>query len=60
MKEEQYLEKLVNDFGVIQGFTSEESSEFLWILNKLLTHNIANDKEFSNEEIINLIINKND
>jgi hypothetical protein len=60
MKEEQYLEKLVNDFGINQGFTPEESSEFLGVLSKLLTRNMDNENETSNEEIINLIINNHD
>lgn len=60
MKEKQYLEKLVNDFGVSQGFTSEESKNFLEVLNKLLDHNMVHDNKSSNEEIINLIINKDD
>lgn len=60
MKEEQYLEKLVNDFGTIQGFTFEESSEFLGVLNKLLELNVSDENASSTEEIINLIIKKDD
>ena len=48
----------MNDFGTIQGFTFEESSEFLGVLNKLLELNVSDENAYSTEEIINLIIKK--
>jgi hypothetical protein len=60
MKEEEYLEKLVNDFGETQGFDEKESSEFLGVLNKLLELNVSAENELSTEDIINLIIKKDD
>ena len=60
MTKEEYLEKLVNDFGALQGFDKDESDEFLIVLKKLLKHKISDDSEPSNEDIINLIIQKDD
>lgn len=55
MNEKEYLKKLVDDFGEINGYTKEEKNEFLKILTQLM---ILNENEGSHEEIINLIIKK--
>ena len=55
MNQEEYLEKLVADFGDINGYTKEEKNEFLEMLKLLLD---INDSESNLEDIINLIIKK--
>jgi hypothetical protein len=55
MSEEEYLEKLVNDFGEINGYTNEEKKEFSDVLKKLIK---INDNEGNYKEIINIIIDK--
>ncbi len=54
MNEEEYLEKLVADFGELNGYTIEEKNEFLEMLKRLIS---LNENEGSHEDIINLIIN---
>lgn len=53
MDKEEYLEKLVDDFGTVNGYSIEEKFEFSEILKMLIE---ANEKEGTHEEIINLII----
>ncbi|EAQ42519.1 hypothetical protein [Polaribacter sp. MED152] len=53
MNEEEYLEKLVEDFGEINGYSSEEKNQFSTMLKKLMA---INDMEGSFEEIIEIII----
>lgn len=53
MNEEEYLEKLVEDFGEINGYSSEEKNEFSTVLKNLMA---LSDKEGSFEEIIEIII----
>ncbi|MCG1037710.1 hypothetical protein [Polaribacter sargassicola] len=53
MNEEEYLEKLVKDFGKINGYSSEEKNEFSTVLKKLMA---VEDKEGSFDEIIEIII----
>jgi hypothetical protein len=55
MSEEEYLEKLVDDFGEINGYTINEKKEFSDVLKKLIT---INDNDGTYEEIINIIIEK--
>tara|TARA_B110000902_G_scaffold265805_1_gene351253 strand:+ start:1137 stop:1307 length:171 start_codon:yes stop_codon:yes gene_type:complete len=55
MSEEEYLEKLVNDFGENQDYTNDEKKEFSDILKKLIT---INNNDGTYEEIINIIIKK--
>jgi len=55
MNEEEYLEKLVDDFGEINGYTIKEKKEFSDVLKKLIT---INDNDGTYEEIINIIIEK--
>jgi hypothetical protein len=55
MSEEEYLEKLVNDFGEINGYTYEEKKEFSDVLKKLIT---VDNNEGNYKEIINTIIEK--
>ena len=53
MSEEEYLEKLVDDFGEINGYTNNEKNEFSGVLKKLIT---INENDGSYEEIIKIII----
>ena len=53
MNKEEYLEKLVDDFGEINGYSEEEKIEFSEMLKILFK---VNENEGSHEEIINLII----
>lgn len=53
MNKDQYLEKLVNDFGQINQYTEDEKIEFYEMLKMLIK---VNENEGSHEEIINLII----
>jgi len=55
MNEEEYLEKLVDDFGEINGYTINEKTEFSDVLKKLIR---INDNDGTYEEIINIIIEK--
>jgi hypothetical protein len=55
MNQEEYLEKLITDFGDINGYSNEEKKEFLEMLKLLLE---LNDSESNLEDIINLIIKK--
>ena len=55
MNEEEYLEKLVDDFGEINGYTINEKKEFSDVLKKLIR---INDNDGTYEEIINIIIEK--
>ena len=55
MNEEEYLEKLVDDFGEINGYTINEKKEFSDVLKKLIK---INDNDGTYEEIINIIIEK--
>ena len=57
MNQNEYLEKLVSDFGDINSYTEIEKKDFFEML-KLLVE--ANDNEGNFEDIINLIIKKND
>jgi hypothetical protein len=54
MNKEQYLEKLVSDFGEINQYTEDEKYEFYEMLKILIK---VNEDKGSYEEIINLIIN---
>jgi hypothetical protein len=53
MNQEEYLEKLVTDFGEINGYTEVEKREFFDMLKLLIS---LNENENSLEEIMNLII----
>ena len=53
MNEEEYLDKLIEDFGEINHYSSEEKKEFATVLKKLTA---IKDKEGSFEEIIKIII----
>jgi hypothetical protein len=53
MSEEEYLEKLVDDFGEINGYSSDEKNEFSGVMKKLIA---INDNDGSFEEIIKIII----
>jgi hypothetical protein len=55
MNQEEYLEKLIADFGSINGYSDEEKNEFLEMLKLLL---VINESESNLEDIINLIIKK--
>lgn len=55
MNQEEYLEKLIADFGTINGYTDEEKKEFLEMLKLLL---VINESESNLEDIINSIIIK--
>jgi hypothetical protein len=55
MKEEEYLEKLVEDFAELNGYSSEEKNEFSNMLKNLMA---INNKNGSYEDIIEIIINK--
>lgn len=55
MNQEEYLEKLIADFGNINGYTDEEKKEFLEMLKLLLK---IKDNESNLEDIINLLIKK--
>ena len=53
MNQEEYLERLVADFGEINKYTEEEKKEFFNMLKLLIS---LNENENSLEEIMNLII----
>lgn len=53
MNEEEYLEKLVEDFGEINSYSSEEKNEFSGLLKKLIE---INNNDGSYEDIIKIII----
>ena len=50
MNEKEYLQKLVDDFGEINGYTKDEKIEFYEMLEILLS---LNENESSHQEIIN-------
>ena len=56
MNENEYLARLVDDFGNSQNYTNDEKKEFLEMLQLLIE---LNKNENNSEDIINLIINKN-
>lgn len=56
MNENEYLARLVDDFGNSQNYTNDEKKEFLEMLQLLIE---LNNNENNSEDIINLIINKN-
>lgn len=53
MNKEEYLDKLVDDFGTINEYSIDEKFEFSEILKMLIE---VNERDGSHEEIINLII----
>jgi hypothetical protein len=53
MNQEEYLEKLVSDFGDSNSYAEDEKKEFLEMLKLLLE---INEDESNLENIINLII----
>ena len=55
MNENEYLARLVDDFGNSQNYTNDEKKEFLEMLQLLIE---LNNNENNSEDIINLIINK--
>lgn len=55
MNENEYLARLVDDFGNSQNYTNDEKKEFLEMLQLLIE---LNNDEINSEDIINLIINK--
>ena len=55
MNEEEYLNKLVNDFGKINNYSIGEKKEFFEMLKFLLA---LNENDGSHEDIIKLITKK--
>ena len=55
MNEEEYLDKLIEDFGELNEYSNEEKIEFSNVLKKLTS---IMDKEDSFEEIIAIILEK--
>lgn len=57
MDQNEYLNRLINEFSVENEFSENEKKEFLRVLDLLLKLDNQKDKEI---EIINLITNNND
>ena len=53
MNKEEYLEKLVADFGELNGYSEDEKIEFYEMIKMLIK---VNEGESSHEEMIDLII----
>jgi len=57
MDQNEYLNRLVEEFTKKQGNSESEKNEFIKILKLLM---VVDEKENSEIEIINLITNQND